>query len=542
MKQIANPSSLGVYDYIIVGAGSAGCVLAARLTESGRHKVLLLEAGPEDKGFWVDVPLGYPMLFSNPKINWMFDSEPEPGLNGRTTYQPRGKILGGTSSINGMVYNRGNPADYDEWRDAGCIGWGWDDVVPYFKKAQHQTRGADPHHGVGGPLIVSDAPEPSELADAIIAAGIEAGLEHRTDFNAGQQDGIGYYQTTTNRARRWSSSRAYLRPARRRSNLRVATNAHVTSLILEGRKAAGVSFAVNGVPHDAMASGEVILSGGVYGSPHTLMLSGIGPAAHLREMGINVCHDLPAVGNNLQEHFYAQLMFRCPRPITANDLFNSTTRRLIEGMRYVFFRKGILASNGISAGGFFRSEPSLNRPDMQINMNPWSVASRTRSGMIPHAFAGFTLSPVHLKPEARGTVRLKSADPLTPPAMQFNFLQTDYDVRAMTAGIRLMRKISQQPALHPYVVEELQPGLDVVTDAEIEAFLREKGYANLHPVGSCRMGVGNDAVVDPQLRVHGFEGLRVVDSAVIPRVPAGNTHAPTVMIAEKAADIILSAH
>jgi choline dehydrogenase len=542
MSYTDNSKDLGSYDYIVVGAGSAGCVLAARLSESGRHRVLLLEAGPQDKGFWVNVPLGYPMLFSNPKVNWMFDSEPEEELNGRTTYQPRGKVLGGTSSINGMVYNRGNPADYNEWRDGGCPGWGWDDVLPYFKKSQHQTRGASAYHGVCGPLVVSDAPERNELSDAIMNAGIEAGLAHRTDFNAGEQDGIGYYQTTTKKARRWSTARAYLDPARGRSNLRIVTNAHVTRLLLEGRKAVGVAFTVNGVQSHVKAAREVMLSGGVFGSPQTLMLSGIGPASHLRDMGIAVQHDLAPVGENLQEHFYTQLMFRCPKPVTANDMFNSMTRRLIEGMRYVFLKKGMLASNGISVGGFFRSHPELDRPDMQINMNPWSVASRTREGMVPHTFSGFTLSPVHLKPDARGTVRLKSSDPFAPPALKFNFLKTGYDLQAMIAGVRMMRVISQQSSLRPYVTEELQPGLDVVTDDQIIAFLREKAYANLHPVGACRMGSGPDAVVDPELKVHGIAGLRVIDASVMPRVPAGNTNAPTIMIAEKAADLILAAH
>lgn len=530
--------NFGAYDFVVVGAGSAGCVMANRLSAGG-HSVALLEAGGEHDRFWVKVPFGYPMLFTNPAVNWMFDSQPESGLNGRTTYQPRGKILGGSSSINGMVYNRGNPADYDEWRDAGCTGWGWDDVLPYFRKAQNQTRGESAFHGVGGPLHVSDPVEPLELADAVIAAGEQAGLPKRIDFNAGEQEGIGYWQTTTWKARRWSSANAYLDSIRKRPNLRIVTHAHATRVVLEGKRATAVEFSQGGVLHRITARREVILSGGAFGSPQLLQLSGIGPAAHLQAMGLPVLHDLPGVGENLQEHFYAQLMFRCPKPITANELHASHLKKLLAGMRYVFFKRGMLASNGVAAGGFFRSNPALDRPDMQINFNPWSVASRTREGMFPHTFPGFTLSAIHMKPEARGTVRLASPDPFADPEIRFNFLQSGADMAAMVSGIRFLRHLSRQPALRAYVSQEVQPGLDVATDAQLQAFVREKGYANLHPAGACRMGVGPDSVVDPELRVQGIAGLRVADTSIIPRIPAGNTHAPAVMIAEKTSDLIM---
>ncbi|MBL8567613.1 MAG: choline dehydrogenase [Phreatobacter sp.] len=531
----------GTYDFIITGAGSAGCVLANRLTESGRHRVLLLEAGGEDNLFWMRVPMGYPMLFANPKINWMFESAPEPELGNRTMYQPRGKVLGGTSSINGMVYIRGNSRDYDDWRQAGCEGWSYDDVLPYFRKAENQARGEDTYHGVGGPLHVSDHPKRDEISDAIIAAGVEAGLPANNDFNGAVQEGIGYYQTTTHRSRRWSTANAYLHPVRSRPNLHVVTGAHATRLILEGTRATGIEFTTPKGTHVARASGEVIISGGVFGSPQLLQLSGIGPADHLKQMGIAPVLDRPAVGANLQDHFYIQFMFRCPKPITLNDLAMSWPKKLWAGAQYLLAGKGILAGNGIYAGAFARTDPRLDRPDLQINMNIWSVAERTAAGMVPHPFSGFTMSPVHLKPDARGTVRLTSADPKAAPDIRFNFLRTRHDIDAMVAGMRLVRKISQQPALKPYVTEEIQPGLDVASDADFETFLRAKSYSNLHPVGTCRMGHDETCVVDPQLRVHGIEALRVVDASVMPRVTTGNTNAPTIMIAEKASDMILAA-
>lgn len=530
----------GNFDYIVVGAGSAGCVVASRLSESGKYKVLLLEAGGSDTGFWINVPLGYPVLFSNPKFNWMFDSQPEEGLNGRTTYQPRGKVLGGTSSINGMVYNRGNIADYDEWRDSGCPGWGWKDVVPYFKKSEHRTTGPSECHGVGGPLVVADPEEKNELFESVIKAGIEAGLPHRTDFNSGEQIGVGYYQVNINNAKRWSSSRAYLDRAKGRSNLVIATRAHTKKVVIENKKAIALEFDIDGKPYIARVNKEIVLSAGVYGSPQILLLSGIGPEHHLKEKGVPVIHNLPGVGENLQEHFYVQLMFKCSKPITANDVDNNLIKKLLTGMKYVFLKKGLLASNGVCVGGFFKSNPSLKNPDYQFNLNPWSVAERTREGMIPHPFSGFTLSPVHLKPEARGTVRLASNNPYDEPEIRFNFLQTEYDVKSMMAGVRMMRKISQQQALNSLIVEEIQPGLSVQTDEQMEAFIRDKGYANLHPAGSCRMGVNEDAVVDPTLKVYGIEGLRIADASIMPRVPSGNTHGPSVMIGEKAADMILN--
>jgi choline dehydrogenase len=529
----------GNFDYIVTGAGSAGCAVAARLSEDGRHRVLLLEAGDKDRYFWIHVPVGYSRLFADPRLNWMFESEPEPELEGRSMYQPRGKVLGGTSSINGMVYMRGNPADYDLWRQRGCTGWDWGSVLPYFKKAEDQERGPDATHGVGGPLRVSDQPIRWELADRFIAAAVEAGLPANNDFNDGEQEGAGPFQSTTNRKRRWSTARAYLHPARRRPNLSVRTKSHATRIVVEDGRASGVEFLCDGVPQVAKVRGEVIVCGGVYGSPQLLQLSGLGPAALLQQHGIPVVRDMPAVGADLQDHFYVRLAFRCTKPITLNDIANHPVKKLIAGLQYVLFQSGPLTSNGICAGGFARSDPRLERPDIQLNFSVWSFADRNRMGAQPHPFPGFTISAVHLRPEARGTVLLKSPDPLAAPAIRFNFLKTRYDIDALTAGMRLARTITRQPGLLPYVAEELVPGAQIESDAEFEAAIRHHGLSNLHPVGTCRMGADEAAVCDPRLRVNGLRGLRVVDASIMPAVPAGNTNAPTIMIAEKAAEMIL---
>jgi choline dehydrogenase len=528
------------FDYIVAGAGSAGCVVAARLSESGRYSVLLLEAGPEDTAFWIKVPMGYPMLFSDARINWMFESEPEPDLGGRRMYQPRGKVLGGTSSINGMLYIRGHPRDYDQWRQMGNEGWSWADVLPYFKKAEDQQRGPDDFHGVGGPLTVSDQEGRFELADAIVAAGVEAGLPRNPDFNGATQEGVGYFQTTTRKRRRWNTSQAYLAPARRRPNLAIVTRAHATRLLLKGGRATGIEYRTPAGLAEAKARREIIVCGGAFGSPQLLLLSGIGPADHLAAIGVAVQHDLPGVGANLRDHFYASLMFRCAKPITINDLANSPLRRIWAGMQYVFLKRGPLSTNGIYAGVFARSDPSKERPDLQINTNIWSVAGRDKSGMRPHPFPGFTMSPVHLDPHSRGSVRLRSPDPLAPPEIRMNFFRTPSDIAAMVSAVKLVRRIASQPALQAYNRGEISPGAETRTDEEIEAFLRRAGIANLHPVGSCRMGSDRDAVVDARLRVHGVGNLRVVDAAVMPTLPAGNTNAPTIMIAEKASDMILA--
>ena len=527
------------YDFIVTGAGSAGAVVASRLSESGGHSVLLLEAGPPDTNPWIHIPLGFTKTFTDPKVNWKFESAPQPTLDNRRLYLPRGKTLGGTSSINGMVYIRGNHADYDEWRQRGCVGWDWDSVLPYFRKAQNQARGESEYHGTGGPLNVSDQPSRFELSDAVLNACEQAGVPRNPDFNGAQQEGCGYYQTTTSNRRRWSTAKAYLDPARSRPNLTIRTGAHATRVVLTDGRATGVEYATAEGRRTATARIEVIVSGGTYGSPQLLQLSGLGPAQHLQDMGVPVVRDMPAVGSNLHDHFNTYMSWRCTRPITLNDLENSWPRKIAAAIRYGLFRSGPMASNGIHAGLFTRSDPRLERPDLQINLLEWSTLERTKDRVVPHRFPGFTLSPVHLKPDGRGTVRLASADPMAPPSILFDFLRTDYDMRAVVTGIRLARKIAEQPALRPYVAEEIAPGPATTSDADMEAFVRQTGISNHHPSSTCAMGTGTNSVVDPRLRVHGIGGLRVADASIMPSVVAGNTNAPSIMIGEKAAAMIL---
>jgi choline dehydrogenase len=525
------------FDFIVTGAGSAGCAIARRLAESGRFRVLLLEAGPRDRNPWIHIPLGYAKTYVDPAVNWKFETEPQPQMAGRRLYLPRGKTLGGSSSINGMVYIRGNHRDYDEWRQRGCVGWDWDSVLPFFKKAENQTRGADPFHGVGGPLQVSDQSERGELSRAVLRACVEAGIPANPDFNGADQEGCGYYQTTTSNKRRWSAAKAYLTdpPA----NLVIQTDAHATRVIIEQGRAVGVEYQTAAGRQSTRAGLEVIVSGGSYGSPQLLLLSGVGPGQHLQDMGVPVVRDLPAVGANLHDHFNTTLSWRCSRKITLNDLENSMLRKASAGVRYALFRSGPMAGNGVTAGVFTRSDPRLERPDIQINLLEWSTKERSRDRVIPHEFPGFTMTPVHLRPDGRGTVRLASADPFAQPAVLFDYLRTEYDIQAALAGIRLVRRIAEQPALRPYIVAEIVPGSAITSDADLLDYVRRTGVSNQHPTSSCAMGTGANSVVDPRLRVHGIAGLRVADASIMPVAVGGNTNAPTIMIGEKAAAMIL---
>jgi choline dehydrogenase len=532
------PELANSFDYIVTGAGSAGCVLAARLTESGKYRVLLLEAGGKDTNPWIHIPIGYAKTFVDPKVNWMFESEPEAELDNRTMYQPRGKVLGGTSSINGMIYMRGNAADYDQWRQLGNEGWDYESVLPYFRKAEDNERGADAFHGAGGPLRVSNQPYKWEIAEILLEACKQAGIPENPDFNGARQEGCGYYQTTTRNKFRWSTAAAYLRDARKRPNLEVRTHAHATRVLLENGRATGVEYASPKGRETAYAAREVIVSGGAYGSPQLLQLSGLGPAAHLQEMGVPVVRDMPGVGSNLQDHFNTFCTYRISRNLSLNALHYSLPHRLMAGAQYLFLRSGQMSGNGMYVGALVRSDQRLERPDLQFNISAWSTVERTRDGIISYPFPGISISPVHLSPEGRGSVRLKSSDPLAPPEIRFNFLKSENDMRVMIEGVRIARKIAAQPAMKGLVMEETSPGIGIQSDEELAADTRARGVSNLHPVGSCGMGSGPMAVVDPRLRVHGVGGLRVVDASVMPVIVAGNTNAPTIMIAEKASDMI----
>ena len=525
------------FDYIIVGAGSAGCVLANRLTASGRHRVLLLEAGGADRNPWIHIPLGYGKHFTNPKVNWLYTNEPDPATGNRRIAQPRGKVLGGSSSINGLVYIRGQREDYDHWRQLGNEGWSFDDVLPYFRKSEDQERGADDYHGAGGPLAVSDRKTPHELCDAFIESAVALGYPRTDDFNGPNPEGFGYLQLTSRNGLRSSTAVAFLRPARKRKNLRVATSAHATRILFDGRRATGVEYVQNGKTVTAQASGEVILSGGAINSPQLLQLSGVGPAQHLRAHGIEIIADHPGVGDNLQDHYNIRLVYRCRKPLTLNDALNNPLRGALELARYAFRRDGYLAMGASVAAGFLRTDPAVATPDIQASI---TLFSADKIGEKLHPFSGFSSIVRLLRPESRGTIMIKSADPFEPPAIQPNFLHRPRDGETLVKGCQLMRQIMATRPLADYVESEYAPGPAVASDADMLEFLRNSGATSFHPVSTCRMGNDPEAVVDPRLKVRGIEGLRVVDASVMPTIVSGNTNAPTIMIAEKAADMILA--
>ncbi len=529
-------ASAVTFDYIVVGAGSAGCVLADRLTASGRHRVLLLEAGGHDRNIWIHIPLGYGKLFSNAKVNWLYSSEPEPELDGRRIVQPRGKVLGGSSSINGLLYVRGQPADFDHWRQLGNAGWSFEDVLPYFRRAEDQERGEDSLHGAGGPLAVSDVCEPHPLCEAFIAAAQQAGFPRNDDFNGPAQEGAGYFQLTARRGRRWSTAVGYLRAARRRGNLTVVSNALTSRILFSGRRAVGVEYRRGDATHIARADGEVIVAAGAFNSPQLLQLSGLGPAPLLKSLGIDVVADLPGVGAELQDHLQVRMQYRCTQPITMNDVVNSWRHRTGAGLRYLLFRKGLLAIGAGYAGGFFRTSPLAATPDVQVH---FIIFSADAVGAALHSFPGFIASVCQLRPESRGFVRITSADPRQPPAIQPRYLSSRSDRDTIVAGMKLLRRIMNQPAMRRYIAEERAPDPRCTSDAELLAFARATGTTVFHPTSTCRMGPDPAAVVDERLRVRGIERLRVVDGSVMPTVVSGNTNAAVVMIAEKGADMIL---
>jgi choline dehydrogenase len=524
------------FDYIVVGAGSAGCVLANRLTASGRHRVLLLEAGGHDRHLWIHIPLGYGKLFADARVNWLYRTEPEPELNNRQVIQPRGKVLGGSSSINGLLYLRGQPADYDHWRQLGNSGWSFDDVLPYFRRAEHQERGEDALHGVGGPLAVSNVCEPHTLCEAFIEAAQQAGYPRNDDFNGATQEGAGYFQLTAKNGRRWSTAVGYLREARRRPNLVVETNALASRLLFEGRRAVGVEYRKDGAIRVAHAAREVILAGGAFNSPQLMQLSGLGPADLLRGHGVDVVADMPGVGAELQDHLQVRIQYRCTEPITMNDVVNSWRHRIGAGLRYALLRKGLLAIGAGYAGGFFRTGAQVATPDVQAH---FIIFSGETSGAALHPFPGFIASICQLRPESRGFVRIKSANPAEAPAIQPRYLSDPIDRDTVVAGLKLLRGIMGQPAMRRYIAEERVPGPQVTSDTDLLAFARSAGTTVFHPTSTCRMGADANAVVDERLRVRGIGNLRVVDASIMPTVVSGNTNAAVVMIAEKGADMIL---
>jgi choline dehydrogenase len=524
------------FDYVVVGAGSAGCVLANRLTASGRHRVLLLEAGGPDRNIWIHIPLGYGKLFSNAKVNWLYTTEPEPELNNRRVIQPRGKVLGGSSSINGLLYIRGQHEDYDHWRQLGNAGWAFKDVLPYFRRAEDQERGADELHGVGGHLKVSNVCEPHPLCEAFIAAAQKAGFPRNDDFNGPTQEGAGYFQLTARNGRRWSTAVGYLKEARRRPNLTVASSALGTRILFSGRRAIGVEYRQGETAHTAYAKGEVILASGAFNSPQLLQLSGVGPAKLLRDLGIEVIADMPGVGADLQDHLQIRMLYRCTEPITANEVINDWRYRYAAGLRYLLTRKGLLTIGAGYAGAFLRTRPELATPDVQFH---FLIFSSDAAGAALHPFPGFMASVCQLRPDSRGLVRIKSSDPRVPPAIQPRYLSARADCDCVVDGLKLLRRVMNQPVMRKYVAEERAPGEACSSDADLLAFARETGTTVYHPTSTCRMGSDPAAVVDERLRVRGLERLRVIDASIMPTVVSGNTNAAAVMIGEKGADMVL---
>ena len=528
-------------DYVIVGGGTAGCVLANRLSASGGHRVLMLEAGPRDNYLWIHIPIGYGKTMFHPQYNWGFYTEPEPSMNGRSIYWPRGRGLGGSSSINGLIYVRGQPQDYDRWAAAGNAGWGWRDVLPYFIRSECNSRGASATHGAQGPLACTDIGARHELIEAIIAGANSLGVARTADFNGGEQEGVGYYQLFTRGGWRCSTAVGYLKPAKARANLRVETGAQATRVLFDGRRAVGVEYRQGGELKVARAAREIVLAAGALQSPQLLQLSGVGDPALLREFGVPVVHALPGVGENLQDHLQLRLLYRCTRPITTNDDLNSPWRSLKMGLQWIFTKTGPLAI-GINQGGLFtRVLAESATPDVQFH---FGTLSADLAGAKPHPFPGFTFSVCQLRPTSRGHVRIKSPDPLVAPAMQPNYLTTADDQRCAIAAVRYARRLADTPAMRAYIAEEVRPGaaMDSADDHAVLEFCRDYGATIFHPSGTCKMGAEDDAtaVVDARLRVRGVEGLRVVDCSIMPTLTSGNTNAPVVMIAEKASDMIVA--
>jgi choline dehydrogenase len=527
--------TVGTFDYVIVGAGPAGCVLANRLSADPSARVLLLEAGGRDNYIWIHIPVGYLYCMGNKRTDWCFTTEAEPGLNGRALAYPRGKVLGGCSSINGMIYMRGQARDYDQWRQLGNAGWSWDEVLPYFKRSQDQARGADAMHGVGGETRVEEQRLSWEILDAFREAAAETGIAKTDDFNRGSNEGCGYFQVTQRRGIRRSAARGFLHPVMKRPNLTVMTHAQASRIRLDGRRATGVEFWRDGEASFAAASREVILCAGAVGSPQLLQVSGIGPGELLQRHGIDIRHALPGVGENLQDHLQVRLAYKVSNTKTLNERANRVLGRLGIGLEYALFRRGPMSMAPSQLGAFVKSDPSRGTPDLQYHVQPLTLE---RFGEKLHEFPAFTAAVCNLRPTSRGTIRIAGPDPREAPSIKPNYLATEEDRRVAVAGIRLTRRIVAAPALGRFSPEEFKPGPAAQSDAELARAAGDIATTIFHPVGTCRMGPDELAVVDERLRVHGIAGLRVVDASIMPTITSGNTNAPTVMIGEKAADMI----
>ena len=526
------------YDYIIVGAGSAGCTLANRLTASGKYSVLLLEAGGMDNWIWFHIPVGYLYAMGNPRADWCYRTEPVPGLNGRSLDYPRGKVIGGSSSINGMIYMRGQAADYDHWRQLGNPGWSWDDVLPYFKKSERRELEASDHHGRDGEWRVEGMRLSWRVLDLFRDAAVETGIPATTDFNRGDNEGVGYFEVNQRQGRRWSTASAFLKPALRRLNLTLWTGAQAKRLLLDGTRVSGIDVRHEGAVKTLRAGREIILSAGAVNSPQLLQLSGIGDPTLLAQHGIATAHNLPQVGENLQDHLQLRMIFKVSGVPTLNRRANSLVGQAGMALQYGLARRGPMTMAPSQMGGFTRSSPAFATPNLQFHVQPLSL---DRFGTPLHAFDAFTATACNLRPESRGHVRITSADPDKPPAIQPNYLAAEADKDVAVDAIRLVRHIVlDSRAFAPHRPEEYRPGAALQSDAELREAAGDIGTTIFHPVGTCRMGGDDEAVVDPRLRVRGLTGLRIADASIMPTITSGNTNSPTIMIAEKAADMILA--
>ena len=525
------------FDHMIVGGGSAGCVLASRLSADPACRVALLEAGGRDINPWIHIPVGYFRTMHNPSVDWCYQTEPDAGLNGRSIDWPRGKVLGGSSSINGLLYVRGQAEDYDRWRQMGNVGWGWDDVFPLFKKAENFEPGGNEYHGDSGPLGVSVSPGRRSICDAWLEAAVNAGHERNPDYNGARQDGVGLFQVTVRNGRRCSAAAAYLRPAMKRPNLRVFTKAAASRILFEGRRAVGVSFLDrSGNEAVARSKGDVILSAGAIGSPHLLMMSGIGGADELRGLGIEPLADLPAVGKNLQDHLQARVVFKCSER-TINDDARSLPRKAAMAAEYALFRTGPMCMAASFVVGFMRTGDHVATPDIQFHVQPWSADSIGRG---VHPFSAFTTSVCQLRPESRGEIAAVSGDPRVRPVIHPNYLSAETDRRTMVEAVKMARRIAAFEPVAGKITAEYQPGPDIESDEAILEWIRRTSTTIYHPTGTCRMGPGEGAVVDDRLRVRNFQNLRIADCSIMPEIVSGNTNAPAIMIGEKASEMIIA--